>query len=339
MVRPTTDSAHASHDPDRFAQNIRAMGDIATWGPTFDAAQGIGLRLWAGRRCVISNYSGGGLSFERSAQHIGDEFDHYLLFAFLHKGSVTVTRDGQTVTHTPGDVAAVRLDRPYQSLTEPGSVATIIYTPTALLRSRGIDIRRINGNVWEAGTMCEAVIELTGRILNSTDPHHAQVLENGLIEILVGVLAAHDSDDRGDDVTEQTRARVLAYIDAHYTETDLDADRIAAALGASRRYLYGLFEGRGPSIATLIRNRRAAHAEQLLINEPSFSVRKIAMLAGFGSEDRLLRTFKTTTGQSPSAYRKGLHSSDAGNTSQQSVHGIRTAEAINRLSASRQPEK
>lgn len=298
--------------------DLYAMAEVMLWGGNA-AGDSDDIQIWRGRRMTLYRYSGGGFSFRRENDHLSDEFATNLSFGFLHRGELTATSDGQTLVHRPGQVATFRMDRPIDSRTQPGTVLTVAHLPFRFLESRGVDTRQLNGQGWEAGVLCDTAMSMADSIFNVATDDEAFVLEAGIVELVVGILAAHDSDLLVDDVTEKTRARAMQLIDENYTDVELDADRIAAALGASRRYLYGLFEGRGPSIATLIRDRRAAHAEQLLINEPTFSIRRIAHLSGFGSEDRLLRTFKQLTGESPSAYRRRLASGDLSATSSGSV--------------------
>ncbi len=285
--------------------DLREMAEVILQGEGA-SGQSADLRIWRGRRITLYRYTGGGMSFRRDDEYLNDAFAPNLSLGFLHEGRVTATSDGNTQTHGPRAVAAFRMDRPLESYTEPGTTLTVVHLPLRLLESRGIDTRQLNGQGWQAGVLCDAALAMVDSVFTGANEAEALVLESGVIELLIGDLAARDSDTGMDHISEKTRARALQVIDENYTDVELDADRIAAALGTSRRYLYGLFEGRGPSIATLIRDRRAAHAEQLLINEPSFSVRRIAHLSGFGSEDRLLRTFKQITGESPSSYRRRI---------------------------------
>lgn len=283
------------------AGDLFAMADVMLWG---DGAAATEMRIWRGRRLTLYRHRGEGLSLRRDNHHLSDEFSSNLALGFMHDGAMISASDGETVTQRPGDVSSFRMDRPLEARMESGSYLTYVHVPLRFLESRGIDTRQLNAQGWPACAMCRAIIDLATRIFDEATDEEALVLETGLAEILVGVLALHDSDPHAEDVTQKTRLRATQLIEENYTDVDLDADRIAAALGISRRYLYGLFEGRGASIATMIRDRRAAHAEWLLVNEPSFSIRRIAYLSGFGSEDRLFRTFKQITGESPSSYRR-----------------------------------
>lgn len=257
---------------------------------------------WRGRRLLYTSYAGGGVAFTRGASDLGDAMHGYTQIGLLEQGRVTVSRAGCTVVCEAGSVAVLRLDAEYESITEPGSRLALIHVPTDLLDGRGIETRRLSGMIWEAGEVESVIRDLCERmyVVAATA---ADVVEAGIIEMLVRLLGSHDTSEH-QDIAAHTRMRVLGLIDDAYTQPELDAAMIARRLGVSRRYLYTLFEGRGASVAALIRNRRVAHAERLLVDEPTLALRRVAHAAGLGSEDRLLRTFKTVHGVSPSVYRR-----------------------------------
>lgn len=294
--------------PKHGSRRLTSVSDLAdavtgwrvsplTGGPRVDT-----LRNWRGRRLMCTDYTGGGVAFTRSDADLSDTYQRYTQIAFLHHGRVTMTRDGRTEICEPGSVAALRLDSSYESITEPGSELTLLYVPTDVIDARGIESRRVNGLIWQAGPVEAAILELSDRMHDLAGPE-STIVEAGIIEMIIGLLSSHDAAEH-EDVASHTRARVLALIDENYTQTDLDAAMIARRLGVSRRYLYTLFEGRGISVAALIRNRRVTHAERLLLDEHDMPLRRVAQLSGLGSEDRLLRTFKTVLGVSPSSYRR-----------------------------------
>jgi AraC-like DNA-binding protein len=260
---------------------------------------------WIGRRLRYTGLTGGGIAYTRDEADLNDEYGHLLQLGILHSGRVTVTREGRTMIGEAGTVIVLRLDTPYETITDPGSALTLIYVPIDQIETRGIDTRRMNGQIWQAGPIEATIAELAPRALD-VDEQNGLILEGGLFELVIGLLAAHD-EAAVEDVAAQTRNRVLAIIEESYTQVDLDAATIARRLGVSRRYLYTLFEGRDASVAALIRNRRVTHAEKLLIDDTDLSLRRVAQLSGLGSEDRLLRTFKTVLGMSPSAYRRQTH--------------------------------
>ncbi len=84
----------------------------------------------------------------------------------------------------------------------------------------------------------------------------------------------------------------------------LDAEKLAAEVGMSRRHLDRRFrEETGLSLNEYYRNRRIQHATRML-SEPWHSVKEIAHRLNFSDTPHFVRVFKEKTGLSPGAYRR-----------------------------------
>lgn len=58
------------------------------------------------------------------------------------------------------------------------------------------------------------------------------------------------------------------------------------------------------SFSQYIRQQRIEAAQQLLVNEPKYSVLSIGMEVGFKSQSNFYAAFKEIAGESPGSYRK-----------------------------------
>ncbi|WP_040166541.1 AraC family transcriptional regulator [Microbacterium gorillae] len=256
---------------------------------------------WEGRRLGYVHYTGGGVAFTRNGAEVRARQSADLQFAMLLAGRARVTYDHRAAVVGAGTVMPLMADDPHEAILEPGSDLAVLYVPATVLEARGIEPRRLASTTWGMGPVERVLVEL-GDTIAGLDAADALAVEAGMFETLLALLSAHDVTEH-EDIAAQARARVLALIEEGYTDPGLDAAALARRLGVSRRYLYALFEGRGLSIAALVRNRRVAHAQLLLSDDPRIPLRRVARLSGLGSEDRLLRTFKTVLGMSPSVFR------------------------------------
>lgn len=95
------------------------------------------------------------------------------------------------------------------------------------------------------------------------------------------------------------------YIERHFTDFDLNAQRIAFALGTSRATLYRAFADQGMSVNDTIRLARLTHARQLLerVTTP-ISISDIAGRSGFADLRTFHRAFKDHFGISPGQVRQ-----------------------------------
>lgn len=95
------------------------------------------------------------------------------------------------------------------------------------------------------------------------------------------------------------------HIERHFTHFDLDAKRIASALGASRATLYRAFADQGVTVSGAIRMLRLARARHMLENAPTHvSVGEIAGHSGFADMRTFHRAFRDHFGISPREARQ-----------------------------------
>ncbi len=94
------------------------------------------------------------------------------------------------------------------------------------------------------------------------------------------------------------------YIERHFAYFDLDVNRIASDMGASRATLYRAFADRGLTVADAIREMRLARAQDMLKAGPlQISVDSIAEACGFAHTRSFQRAFRVRFGMNPSELR------------------------------------
>jgi len=102
------------------------------------------------------------------------------------------------------------------------------------------------------------------------------------------------------------RVRVKQYILAHLNDPDLSIDRIAAAMGCSKRYLHQVFAGEDATIERHIWRLRVEHCCEALAEygQSEKSISAIAFEWGFNSSAHFSRLFKSQIGVAPTSYRR-----------------------------------
>lgn len=97
--------------------------------------------------------------------------------------------------------------------------------------------------------------------------------------------------------TDNGRRQIIAYIEAHLTETQLGPQSIASAFGVSLRWVHHVFSRDGVSIARYIRHRRLdLVATELRRNGQAATVAHLATQYGFPTPNQLSRGFKARYG-------------------------------------------
>jgi AraC-like DNA-binding protein len=100
------------------------------------------------------------------------------------------------------------------------------------------------------------------------------------------------------------RERAKAYIGRHIREADLSVDKIAAALGCSKRYLHLVFNAGEETVSEYVWRQRLEGCRAEL-SDPAFrlTLTEIAYAWGFNSSAHFSRAFKERYGVPPSAHR------------------------------------
>ena len=101
-----------------------------------------------------------------------------------------------------------------------------------------------------------------------------------------------------DDVERSDAVERLVALDLRVSLQD-----VAARLGCSARTLQRALTDRGKSF-TRLRTHARVRAAKRLLHETTLKVEAIAAEAGYGSARQFLSEFRTTTGVTPSAFRK-----------------------------------
>jgi len=110
-------------------------------------------------------------------------------------------------------------------------------------------------------------------------------------------------------IRETTRDRVKAFIHAHLQDPMLSLDRIASAVGCTKRNLHKMFALEDETLNTHIWNCRLDRIRQDLANPALLrqSITEIAFAWGFNSSTHFSRSFRERYGVAPRAYRTMVH--------------------------------
>jgi transcriptional regulator GlxA family with amidase domain len=100
--------------------------------------------------------------------------------------------------------------------------------------------------------------------------------------------------------------RVMAFIEDHLSDSDVNVGDMAAAAATSRSGLQRkLKQAMGITPQDLLREARIKHASQLLTNTQK-TIAEVAYACGFTDPKYFSRCFKQSTGQSPTEYKNAL---------------------------------
>lgn len=226
-------------------------------------------------------------------------------------GSATMSQGNRESTLAPGTITLYDTARSYDLHSdEDFSFLVAMFPKRSLALPEGIasDLAAlpISG---DSGV--GAVLSSYLRTLNDNLPLlHSQAAAGlsrtflDLMSTLIGETLEVDTDGRA--ARTAALMKVLAHIDEHLGDPDLDPAAIAAANYLSVRHLYNLFAPTGTTVAQWIKERRLDRARADLADplRSSDTVAAISERWGFDDAGYFSRIFKQTFGQTPGEWRR-----------------------------------
>lgn len=125
-----------------------------------------------------------------------------------------------------------------------------------------------------------------------------------ILKSAVGIMCADVPDTEKDIKINDSYLSTKAYVDAHFTDTDISITSISDAVGLSPYYISKLFkQHNGTKLPTYINDLRIEHAKKLLVSDKTINVGEVAMKSGYENTRTFLKLFKEKTGFTPTQFR------------------------------------
>lgn len=291
----------------RGAAQLAAISQNWTITATHPATYTAAVRSWRHGRILVTHCVGDGVTFHRTAGHVGDSFDIYVQIAVVKSGKVLTTQRGVKRTLGPNSVVMLLLDEEFISVTSDKMDILLFYIPRNYLESRWLNTGHMAGAALNNASVCESIRALTRWAFTLPQPDgdsQGGFIERALLELLTSAGAQFtEGFTLMDDSSVSTRQLVLNIIDSSYTDPGLSVASMAKQLGFSRRHIYRIFEGRDVSIAKMIRERRIEQAELMLRLPGRMPMASVATGCGFSGPDQMARAFKERHACTPLEYR------------------------------------
>ncbi|MCG8453383.1 MAG: helix-turn-helix domain-containing protein [Spirochaetales bacterium] len=132
---------------------------------------------------------------------------------------------------------------------------------------------------------------------DSLDDLSTVILE--LCDATCGLLKEKEPEDFPD-----LEDQLLEYVEAHYTEKDFYAQRMAAHFSLSPPYLSQFFRNKvGENLKDYVLRLKIRHAKELL-SDTQMPIKDIVDAVGYGNFSSFSRKFRNSTGMSPREFRR-----------------------------------
>ncbi|PKP91884.1 MAG: AraC family transcriptional regulator [Alphaproteobacteria bacterium HGW-Alphaproteobacteria-16] len=247
---------------------------------------------------MLGAFSGPPLFFDRPPALVARSgLDHMLVQLYVEGGFAGMA-GSRPITVAAGDICVFDLtDTLSTRSTDFSNVSLLI--PREAFHAALDDLSHLHGMVIPsasplAGILAEYILSLVLRVpaLDAREALLAAMATTTLTCTILAGQAPPASPQRSTVDRRSPLRQVCAYIDAHIQNPDLDAERIARALGLSRASLYRLFVNSG-GVGRYIRRRRLSGAA-LDLSDPTRRTRvgEVALRWGFVNDASFARAFR-----------------------------------------------
>lgn len=232
----------------------------------------------------------------------------YLLMTLQLSGTIRISQDDRTAVLSPGTFAVYDSSRPATLVAGDDYRSTCVrfardrLAPSVQERTAGITATTFDYAPGLPATVWDTLLSVN-RNLDGLGAHGPSAVRGamdlvGLLLRSVGGAAALPAADPLEQVKD--------FIDRHLGDHDLAPARIAAAHHVSQRYLYGLFDRTGTTVARWIRARRIEECRRDLADPAMAGIpaARIGARWGFASPAHFGHVFKQETGLTPVTFRQ-----------------------------------
>ena len=250
---------------------------------------------------------------ERTPRLIRRDDPELYKFGLQVSGSCVIEQGGREAQLGAGDFAIYDTSRPYRIAFGDDFRMLVAMFPRHLVQlpaghMAGLTAVRLAGDQGLASLLTPLMRGLSVE-LGADGGVIATHLGDAVVDLVTAAFAQQLAVTLPEDDAPAHRAlvaQVYRFIDANLASPDLCSTQVAAAHFVSVRLLQKVFEARGESVASIIRQRRLERCRRDLA-DPGLRDRPIAAIGaswGFLDAPHFSRLFRATYGVSPRTYRQ-----------------------------------
>jgi AraC-like DNA-binding protein len=274
----------------------------------FKAEMGAGLLADVGFiRCTQSP-----VTVSRTAGHIARERTDELLLCRQIAGTMVFEQEGREVVLESEDLTLLDPMLPLSGMVPSASDLLVLKLPRRELEARIGNVRRMVARAMKPfdpeTSLASSFLAMLPAHVGKMSQTAEEVLKHQMIDLIAVSLAktVQSGTPRISSARGLVLLKVRAAIETRLSDSALDGDAVAAAVGVSVRYANSVLAEENTSIARYIQERRLARCRRAL-QDPQQAHRSLSEIAygwGFSDMTHFGRSFRKAYGMLPSVYRK-----------------------------------
>jgi AraC-like DNA-binding protein len=222
------------------------------------------------------------------------------------KGTGEVEQQGMTGRLGPGCLTVTDTMRPYRMSFSDHSQLLVLYLAWGVHPEwRGVVDRNL-GCTFAADVATRSALAALLTVVRATPDTAGQCVIDAVSDMLLMSISSRRCTESKDVMRQQHRLReARQYVLRNLEDPQLCVERLAEALGVSRRSLYSIFQPLGTTPAEFIRSMRLERCKAALTDhaQRARTLTEIATQYGFADSAHFSRAFRSQFGVRPSEWR------------------------------------
>jgi AraC-like DNA-binding protein len=232
----------------------------------------------------------------------------YVKVAAQLQGVACFEQAGRRVVLTPGEWSIYDATRAYAVSNVDPIRQAAIFLPRDDLTRLGLDLDRVVVRRFSPdGAAARGVFDLLVAAQAALQPTATPPpdLDQALADLVHVAALEQDGVATDSTVRDNLKRRVAMFVVANLRDPSLRLDRIASAVGCSKRYLHKLFESEADTLNGFIWRKRLEFARRDFSDplQRRRTITDIAFSWGFSSSSHFSRLFRDSFGISPRQFR------------------------------------
>lgn len=227
----------------------------------------------------------------------------------LRHGSAEIRQNGEQQRAGPGDVYVVDSSAPWSVDFRSSFEMLCVEIDEDMLRSRLGSRGRLTTPVIAGDCGNGAFLAKYLAMIGTLDEAELDGSQHLVLEHCAALLGRANAGSASTPAAEVghriSLQAVLAFIDAHLTDSELSPQAVCTQLRISRSYLFKVLAAGGHTFENYVRQRRLEGCRATLIEFPEMPVMQIAGNWGFTDASSFSRAFKKAFQMTPSELRAG----------------------------------
>lgn len=261
----------------------------------------------------IFSMSAGDHVAERTAEHVQNEDDEYVIVTFQVGGMLKLTQHGKQVQLIPGQIGLYLSSKPAQLECYGNYQSRSVRIPVDRFNTRSKRWEQLGALAFDGtqGLAPPVLSFLTGLLPMEptlTPPARAAVANHlvGLVEAMLADLHLPEEEPL-QSATAELLTQCLTFIEVNLPDPQLNPQMVADAAHISSRYLHQIFRQSDMTCASHIRSRRIERVKaDLALEEFALvPVEKLLQRWGVQNPSHFGQVFKRIEGCTPTEFRRG----------------------------------